>query len=313
MSQKKESNTLSPTADREIIISRLLNAPVELVWKVWTDPEHIKNWWGPDGFSNTISKMDIKPGGEWDLVMHGPDGTDYRNKSIFKEIVRHQKIVYDHISGPKFQATIEFEKQGDKTFLKWHMLFESKEEFIRTIKTFKADEGLKQNVTKLEAYLSSQIKTRKQLKTTNVARVSTYLNFPDKTEEAFTFYKSVFGGEFGGKGIQRFGDIPAAEGQPPLTDKDKKLILHIELPILGGHVLMGTDAPETMGFKVNFGNNYYICLEPESRKETKRLFDSLASGGNVTMALQDMFWGAYYGSCTDKFGVNWMVNCIAKD
>jgi PhnB protein len=154
---------------------------------------------------------------------------------------------------------------------------------------------------------------RKQLKTTNMARVSTYLNFPNNTEQAFIFYKSVFGGEFAGKGIQRFGDIPPVEGQPPLSAADKKLILHVELPLLGGHVLMGTDAPESMGFKVNFGNNYYICLEPDSRKETKRLFDALSAGGNITMALQDMFWGAYYGSCTDKFGVNWMVNCISKD
>ena len=146
-------NVKSNTADRELRISRLLNAPVELVWKVWTDPDQIKKWWGPDGFTNTITKMDIKPGGEWKLVMHGPDGTDYKNKSVFKEIVKHKKIVYEHISGPKFIATIEFESRGSKTFLKWHMLFESSEEFIRTVKTFKADEGLKQNIEKLEIYL----------------------------------------------------------------------------------------------------------------------------------------------------------------
>ena len=141
------------TADREIRISRLLNAPIELVWKVWTDPDHIKQWWGPNGFSNTITKMEIKPGGEWDLVMHGPDGTDYKNKSVFKEIVRHKKIVYEHVTGPKFLATIEFESRGRTTFLQWHMLFATKEEFIQTVKTFKADEGLRQNVEKLSAYL----------------------------------------------------------------------------------------------------------------------------------------------------------------
>jgi uncharacterized protein YndB with AHSA1/START domain len=141
------------TTDREIRISRLLNAPVELVWKVWTDPEHIKNWWGPNGFTNTITKMEIKSGGGWDLVMHGPDGTDYKNKSVFKEIVFHKKIVYEHVTGPKFLATIEFESRGMTTFLEWHMLFASKEEFIQTVKTFKADEGLRQNVEKLNAYL----------------------------------------------------------------------------------------------------------------------------------------------------------------
>src|SRR3982750_4400071 len=116
MSQKKESSSVSSTADRELIISKLLSAPVELVWEVWTDPEHIKNWWGPNGFTNTIFKMEVQPGGEWDFVMHGPDGTDYKNKSIFKEVIKPERIVFEHVSGPKFTATITFEKQGSKTF-----------------------------------------------------------------------------------------------------------------------------------------------------------------------------------------------------
>lgn len=149
-------NQQNDAADREISISRLLNAPVELVWEVWINPEHIKNWWGPNGFTNTIAKMDVQPEGEWDLVMHGPDGTDYKNKSLFKEVVKHKKLVYEHISGPKFLATIEFESRGDKTFIHWRMLFESKEQLIQVVKTFRADEGLKQNVEKLEVYLQNQ-------------------------------------------------------------------------------------------------------------------------------------------------------------
>jgi PhnB protein len=145
-----------------------------------------------------------------------------------------------------------------------------------------------------------------------MARVNTYLNFSNNTEDAFNFYKSVFGGEFGGQGVARFSDVPPAEGMPGLSESDKNLIMHIELTILGGHVLMGTDAPESMGFKVNFGNNVHISLEPDTRAETKKLYDALSAGGKVTMELQDMFWGAYYGSCTDKFGVQWMVNCIEK-
>ncbi len=145
-----------------------------------------------------------------------------------------------------------------------------------------------------------------------MAQVSTYLNFQRNTEEAFNFYKSVFGGEFSGGGVARFSDIPATEGMPPLAEEDKNLIMHIELPILGGHKLMGTDAPESMGFKVNFGNNIYINLEPDTREETKRLFKALSDKGTVTMELQDMFWGALYGSCTDRFGVNWMFNCVEK-
>ncbi len=144
-----------------------------------------------------------------------------------------------------------------------------------------------------------------------MARVNTYLNFPRNTEEAFNFYKSVFGGEFTSH-IARFGDIPPSDNMPPLPEADKNLVMHVELPILGVHVLMGTDAPESMGFNVNAGNNVHISLEPDTREETKRLFDALSAGGKVTMDLQDMFWGAYYGSCTDKFGVQWMVNCTAK-
>ncbi|HLP38460.1 SRPBCC family protein [Lacibacter sp.] len=145
------------TADRELRLTRLLNAPVELVWEVFTDPEHIKHWWGPNGFTNTITKMDVVPEGEWDLVMHGPDGTDYKNKSVFKEVVKHKKIVYVHISVPKFLTTIEFEERGKQTQISWHMLFESREQFIQVVKTFKADEGLTQNIDRLEYYLKQQL------------------------------------------------------------------------------------------------------------------------------------------------------------
>lgn len=145
-----------------------------------------------------------------------------------------------------------------------------------------------------------------------MAQVGTYLNFARETEEAFLFYKSVFGGEFGRGGIARFNDIPPAEGMPPLPEADRNLVMHVELPVLGGRLLMGTDAPESMGFKVLKGNNFYINLEPDSREETDRLFAALAEGGTVTQQLQDMFWGAYYGSCIDKFGIQWMFNYTAK-
>lgn len=144
-----------------------------------------------------------------------------------------------------------------------------------------------------------------------MARVSTYLNFKDQTEEAFGFYRSVFGGEFTG-GIHRFSEAPPAEGRPGLAEADRNLVMHIELPILGGHILMGTDAPESMGFTITVGNNVHISLEPDTRGDAKRLFTALSEGGNVDMPLADMFWGAYYGACTDKYGVRWMVNCVAK-
>lgn len=145
-----------------------------------------------------------------------------------------------------------------------------------------------------------------------MARVSTYLNFAGNTEEAFNFYKSVFGGEFEGGKINRMGEVPPQPSQPELSEADKNLVMHIGLQLLGVHMLYGTDAPESMGFKVNFGNNIYINLEPDTRGETDRLFAALSAGGKVEMALQEMFWGDYFGSCTDKFGVQWMFNCSSK-
>jgi uncharacterized protein YndB with AHSA1/START domain len=142
------------TSDRELIMTRLLDAPRELVWEVWTNPEHIKHWWGPNGFTNSIDKMEVKPGGAWEFIMHGPDGTDYKNRSIFREIVKPEKIIYEHVNAPKHVTTITFTEEGKKTLLKWHMLFESKEQFDQVVKTFKADEGLKQNGVKLENYLA---------------------------------------------------------------------------------------------------------------------------------------------------------------
>ena len=144
-----------------------------------------------------------------------------------------------------------------------------------------------------------------------MANVSTYLNFPRQTEEAFQFYRSVFRTEFVGE-ITRMGDMPPAPGQPPLAEADKHLVMHIMLPILNGHMLMGTDAPESMGFQLTAGNNIHINLEIDTREETQRLFTALSEGGKITMDLQDMFWGDFFGSCVDPFGINWMFNCSEK-
>jgi PhnB protein len=142
-----------------------------------------------------------------------------------------------------------------------------------------------------------------------MAKVSVYLNFKDQTEEAFGFYKQVFGNEFLDKGIVRFRDMPAQEGAPKMSEEDLNLVMHVALPLMGDFVLMGTDAPESMGFKLNQGNNAYINLELDTKGEADRLFNALAEGGVIEMPLQMMFWGDYFGSLRDRFGVNWMINC----
>lgn len=146
-------NEKANVTDREISMVRLLDAPVKLVWKVWTDPDHIKNWWGPNGFTNTIAKMDVNKDGEWNFVMHGPDGTDYENKVVFRDIIKYKRIVYEHVNFPRFTATVEFEERGNKTMLNWKMIFENKDEFMTVVKTYGAVEGMEQNIVKLDHYL----------------------------------------------------------------------------------------------------------------------------------------------------------------
>lgn len=144
-----------------------------------------------------------------------------------------------------------------------------------------------------------------------MARTSTYLNFDGRTEEAFRFYASVFDTEPFGSPM-RMGDVPACPGMPEPSADEKRRIMHVALPILGGHVLMGTDILPSMGHTLTFGNNVSINLEPDTRKETKRLYDALAKGGERSMELQEMFWGGYFGSLVDQFGVRWMFNCEEK-
>jgi PhnB protein len=140
-----------------------------------------------------------------------------------------------------------------------------------------------------------------------MARTSTYLNFESETEAAFLFYRAAFGTEFNGP-IARMGDVAPVAGMPELSDDEKNLVMHIELPILGGHVLMGTDTPESMGFDLTYGDNVHLNLEPDTREEADRLFAALSEGGEIMMAMQEMPWGAYYGACLDQFGISWMFN-----
>ncbi len=136
-----------------------------------------------------------------------------------------------------------------------------------------------------------------------MATLNAYLNFLGNTEEAFNFYKSVFGGEF--LVLQRFKDTPAA-GEVPLADQDK--LMHVALQISPGYILMGTDALESSGHTITMGNNINLSLSAESKEEADKLFNGLSAGGTVTMPMDKMFWGAYFGMFNDKFGVQWMVN-----
>jgi PhnB protein len=140
-----------------------------------------------------------------------------------------------------------------------------------------------------------------------MSRVNTYLNFQGQTEEAFNFYATVFGTKLISP-IARFGDMPANPGTPAFLPDELKQVMHVELPILAGHVLMGTDILASMGHELRVGNNTTISLEFDSREETDRVFAALSEDSTDKFDMQDMPWGAYWGVCLDRFSIRWMFS-----
>ena len=151
----------SDTTEREIVISRILNAPRDLVWEAWTNPEHVAQWWGPAGFTTTIAKMDVTPGGVWKQLMHGPDGSHYPNSSVFKEVVKPERIVFSHGGGKQggagihFVSTWHFEDLGDKTRVTLQMVFDNAKERQQVIQEYNAIEGGNQTLERYSTYVES--------------------------------------------------------------------------------------------------------------------------------------------------------------
>jgi len=147
------------TKDREIVITRTINAPRELVWKAWTEPDHLIKWWGPNGFTNTFHEIEIKPGGVWRFTMHGPDKVDYPNKIIFLEVVKPERLVFRHNSDKEndpeeFLSTITFEEENGKTKVTMSSLFPSVEQRQLVIEKYGAIEGGNQTLGRLDAYVT---------------------------------------------------------------------------------------------------------------------------------------------------------------
>lgn len=140
-----------------------------------------------------------------------------------------------------------------------------------------------------------------------MARVSTYLNFQGQAEEAFAFYAEIFGTKV--TMLSRFSDMPAAAGPGELPAGERNLVLHAELPIIGGHVLMATDMLRSMGQETRVGNNTTLCLDVDSNEEADRLYGALSEGGADSSPMADMPWGAYWGVTLDRYGIRWMITC----
>jgi uncharacterized glyoxalase superfamily protein PhnB/uncharacterized protein YndB with AHSA1/START domain len=315
----------------ELTITRVFNVPKEMVFDAFASAEAMAQWWGPVDYPTTVLSFDFRPGGLFHYKMETPQQVWY-GRFVYNQIMRPNLIEFTssfsddagRVTRAPFSADwpleifnrFVFSEENGKTTMKlmgYPVNPNEAETSLFNQMTENVQEGFGKTFSQLEQYLQAQSELRTALHPRQQARTCTYLNFPGNTEEAFTFYQSIFKTEFNGKGFQRFGEIPQKEGNPTVPEEVKNLILHIELPILGGHLLMATDAPESMGFKMEYGNNMHISLEPETRAETKRIFEALAEGGKITMPLEDMFFGAYYGSCTDKYGINWMVNCVNRE
>lgn len=321
METKNETQIIKNLKEKSILVSREFNAPLSSVWRAYTESELLEQWWAPQPWRAETKTMNFSVGGYWLYAMVNPENEKHWGRMNYISIDLHKSFYIEdafcdengniNSALPTSKGHTIFTETENGTRVDFKMIYASEID-LQKIVEMGFEQGISVCMDQLEQYLSTQFKLRNQLKTSTLARTSTYLNFPGKTEEAFNFYKSVFNTEFNGKGIQRFGDIPTEAGRPPITEDLKKLVLHVELPILGGHILMATDAPKELGMTVTQGNNMHICLEPETRAETKKLFDALSQGGNILMPLEDMFFGAYFGECTDRFGINWMVNCIEK-
>lgn len=140
--------------ERTFHLRRLLKSPVTRVWAAWTQPEALAQWWGPAGFTSTIGHMNVEPNGAWHLTLTGPDGKKYPNRSIFRDVVPEQKIVFEHFN-PAYIGTVLFEAKGNETLMHWSNAFATKELFDTVVTVFKAREGLEQNADKLEQYLNA--------------------------------------------------------------------------------------------------------------------------------------------------------------
>jgi uncharacterized protein YndB with AHSA1/START domain len=156
-----ENNVDLATDARSIIAVRVFDAPRQLVFSVWTDPKHLSQWWGPNGFTTTTSSFDMRPGGVWRFVMHGPDGRDYQNRVTFEEIVPPERIVYRHGGGAdvepvQFKQTVIFEDLNGKTRITWRSDFPSATERDRVIKEYGADKGLVQTMARLADYVEAR-------------------------------------------------------------------------------------------------------------------------------------------------------------
>lgn len=287
------TNEKTDAANRQIISSRLIRVPRELVFRAFTDPALLARWWGPKGFTNTFETFDLRPGGRWEFVMHGPNGKAYANLSEFVEVREPEEIVFNHLVAPLFQMTIGFEEVENRTRFSFRMLFETVEEY-ENVKSYVAQAN-EQNFDRLETVLREIDKQNQRYMT----QISPYLNFNGNCREAMSFYKETLGGELH---LMAVNETPIA-AQCPAAMQDQ--IMHAHLTGQG-FSLMGSDM--LSGGSYQPGNNFSLTVNCQTEEQIHSLFNKLSEGGQVFEPLKQQFWGSLFGTVADKFGTRWMLN-----
>ena len=285
----------------KITVEVIIHASMEKVWEFWTKPKHIVNWaFASDDWEAPHAENDVHVGGKFKTVMAAKDksaGFDFTG--VYTNVKSHELIEYDIDYDIKYDidhgrhVKVQFTQLPDGVRLTeiFEMEKINSEEMQRS--------GWQAILDNFKKYAESLIINKNTMTKLNI-----YLNFAGNTEEAFNFYKSVFGGEL--TPIVRFKDMPMEGVKIPKMDENK--VMHVGLLIGKDQMLMATDALESLGQKLVQGNNVYISIHPESKEEADRIFNALSTGGKIEMPIANQSWGDYYGSFKDKFGVQWMVN-----
>jgi len=298
-------------SDRQVIISRIVDAPRELVWEAITSPQHVVNWWGPRGFSTTIETMDVRIGGELKMTMVGPDGARYPNRYVFTELAQPGRIVMSHSGrregGPEVTTikTWTFDTMEDgRTRVTFRLEFSSAAERDSLVKDFGVIEGTHQTLARLDEFLpqlnNQTIKQNtNQTSTTMKSFINPYLNFDGRCDEALEFYKKAIGIKVGM--LMRFKDVPDKSNMTPGSEEK---VCHADFTF-GDSIVMASDGHCTGkgGFQ---GVNLSLNLPDVATAE--KCFNALSQGGQVEMPLGKTFFSPAFGMLKDRFGLMWMVH-----
>jgi PhnB protein len=312
MAMQQQTHFEQDSTGTRLRVTRYFNDIPQNVWDAWTQPAMLQQWWAPKPWRAETKSMDFRAGGRWMYVMVGPDNARHCCRADYTEVSPIER--FTGIDGfcdeegnmlPNFPPTTwhnTFSADGEGTVVTVTMEFSSPEALQAILQM-----GFREGFTMAHENLDALLESRRN-RPSGKLMVITYLNFFEQAEEALLRYQQVLGGEFTGKGIQRFGDTPMPPGVPPLSESDKGKVLNAEFTLPGGHVIMATDALASMGHKMEYGMNMHINLVPSSRAETERIFSELSEGGTIRMPLMEMFWGSLFASFVDKYGINWMLN-----